>query len=320
MHTQGVLFPTTLDLTLAEAVKERILATTHAANTLRAYRYSWRMFQRWCADAGKSALPATPQTCLDHAAWCIAQGYRLATVALRMKAANYAHRQSGCASPIDDSVWLFLRNARRALCERPKGKLALAPELLRRVSQWLLNRTTVSARRDRAIILLGFASGWRRSELVSLDLQDVRWTPQGIELWLAKSKTDQMACGRLVGISYGSIGLTCPIRALDQWLELRGRRAGPLFTTLTPGHRITSKRCDGDLVRHVVKRALRAIGEDPKVFGAHSLRAGMVTAAMEAGASETAVMMRTGHKTYSMIRHYSRPATVFRSDPLKGVL
>lgn len=320
LSEQRSLFDLGLDMEPAREVKMRIMNAVLAVNTVVSYAYGWKAFQRWCREAGRIALPASAPTCLDYASWCIAAGLRLETVHHRLKAINHYHRQANLELPFDAEGRKFLRNAKRALCERPQGMTPLSPAQLRQVSQVLFNRQTNVDTRDRAVILLGFACGWRRSELVGLDLRDLRWTSEGIEIWLAKSKTDQEAQGRPVGVQYGEHQLTCPLTALKDWLAIRGNWAGPLFSNVTPGQRITRKRMQGDTIRRALKRAIALIGEDPGPFGAHSLRSGMITAAIEAGASETSVMQRTGHKSYDMLRRYVRPATVFRSNPLRGVL
>jgi integrase len=316
---QVPLFPSGLDLAAAGVVKERILAASLAANTLRNYRSAWRSFERWCKALGVESMPATAALLIDHAAWCIAEGMRFETVLLRIKAANFMHRESGLAVPYDDSVRHFLSNAARDLCERPQGKDALTPAQLRAISAAFRARGKLIDIRDCALVLVCFACGWRCSELVSLDLRNVRWLDHGMTLWLGKSKTDQTGRGRLVGVFRGKRDITCPIRTLDEWLKVRGRWPGPLFTQLTGGY-LREGRLDSDGVRRAVKRGLELIGEDSRAYGAHSLRSGMITAAMEAGASETSVMMRTGHRSYHTLRRYVRPATMFRADPLAGVL
>src|SRR5579884_2319221 len=283
-----------LDLGLAQQMKLRIMNAEYAANTLRAYRFSWKAFQTWCAQTGCSSLPATPQTCIDHVSWCIAEGLRFETVSLRMRAVNHYHKRQKLPLPYDDSVREFMRNAKRVLCEKPQGKDAITPAQLRRMSKALSSVLNPVDIRDRAIILLGFASGWRESELVSLDLRDVRWIEPGLILRLGKSKTDQAGVGRIVGIHRGRRELTCPVIALKQWIATRGCWHGPLFVRLTGQHEITKNRLHPGGVRRAVKRALELIGQDSTTFGAHSLRIGMVTASAEAGATETAIMQRAG--------------------------
>ena len=304
----------------ARAVKERIMGAHLANSTLVNYASCWKSFTQWCRAAGRDSLPATTKTCIDHVAWCIANGFRLETAILRMKAVRHYHALAGMASPYDDSVREFFRCARRDLCERPQGKAALTLRQLTAISEAFSGSQAVADVRDRALVLLCFAAGWRCSELVSLDRNDVRWEPQGVVLYLAKSKTDQEGRGRSVGVPRGEKDLTCPLRALQEWIDVRGEWPGPLFTRLNNLAQPSKYRLDPDGVRRAVKRGLKAIGEDATDFGAHSLRAGMITAAVENGATETAIMQRTGHSSYEMIRRYTRPASVFRVDPLKGVL
>lgn len=317
---QGSLFPCGLDMRSAQEVKLRIMNAKFARNTLKTYRSSWKSFERWCREAGRIAMPASPEDCIDHAAWCFAAGLRWQTAYLRLKAINHYHKKQALALPCNSEVREFMRNAKRELCERDQGKAALTPMQLRKLSKVLQRRTTAVNIRNRALILLCFACGWRRSEIISLDLRDVRWVGDGIELWLGKSKTDQEGRGRLVRVQYGRRKITCPLTALKQWLELRGAFEGPLFTCLTPGQKVTGRRLSGETVCRAVKRGIELIGQDAKTFGAHSLRSGMITASLESGATETSVMQRTGHRCRQTLQRYVRPATVFRANPLRRVL
>lgn len=320
MTEQVLLFPSELKMDLAEEVRERIMKAKYALNTVRNYESAWRAWLRWCDAVGRASLPTDARTCIDHASWCFAEGARLSTVDMRMRAVRHYHRAADLPSPIDESVREFLRNAARDLCEKSQGKEALTVAHLRKISQALLKLGTPRDIRDRAVILLGFASGWRRSELVSLDLRDVRWMKGGLTLRLGKSKTDQTGRGRLIAVQFGERDLTCPILALQQWLALRGSWAGPLFVQVGSKQEPSERRLRPDAVRRGVKRALELIGVPADLFGAHSLRAGMITAAAEAGATETSIMQRSGHRCPSTLQRYIRPAQVFRANPLAGVL
>jgi integrase len=312
-------FPSSINLAAAGVMKNRILAASHAANTLLNYGSAWKSWGLWCAAVGAATMPATPALLIDYAAWCIAEGFRFETVLCRLKAVNFEHRKHSLPVPYDESVRDFLANARRHLCERPQGKAALTPGQLRKMSAAFRASGRLMDIRDCALVLLGFACGWRRAEIVSVDLSDVRWVDHGITLWLGKSKTDQSGRGRLVGIFRGEHEITCPIHGLEEWLSRRGRWPGPLFTQATGFGNLTEHRLDGAGVWRAVKRGMKLIGEDPGPYGAHSLRAGMVTASLEAGAHDTSVSSRTG-QSYQTVRRYFRPATVFLADPLAGVL
>lgn len=318
---QVPLFDCGLDLRAAHAVKERIMRVQHAENTVINYRSNWRSFERWCHAAGHKSLPATPDTCIDHASWCIAEGLRLETVHIRLKAVNHYHREAALPLPADASCRSFLRKARRDLQEEPQGMAALTPSQLGRISKAFVGQDTPLDKRDRAMVLLCFALGWRCSEIVSLDLNDAERQEEGLLVHLGKSKTDQDGQGRSVGVHYGQAELTCPVRALEDWLSVRGSWQGPLFIQFRKNnHTVTPLRVDSDGVRRAVKRGLRLIGDEAERFGAHSLRAGMITASIKAGATETAIMQRTGHRSYATLRRYVRPAQAFMSNPLAGVL
>jgi integrase len=154
---------------------------------------------------------------------------RLETLHVRMNTIAHYHREGNHPTPVDDSVRAYLSYARRERKEEPRGRAALTYDHLRRIALDFLSSESPIAIRDRAMILLGFASGWRRSELVSLRLSDISFVPKGVELWLRFSKTDQAGEGRIVGIEAGRKSLTCPVRALRSWLNVRGSWEGPLF-------------------------------------------------------------------------------------------
>ncbi len=222
MHpaTRSLLTTGAVDHEQIKRSELRIRKAHRAANTLIAYQSAWRSFARWCEAAERQVFPAESQTVQDFSTWCFDQGYRLETVFLRMSAIRYIHREEGHQSPIDKRLREHLANARRHLKEKPGGKAALSYDLLRRIARRFSDNPI--GVRNRAMILLGFASGWRRSEIVSLHSSDIRFVPRGMELWLASSKTDQTGTGRLVGIEPGRHELTCPLRALRQWIECRG--------------------------------------------------------------------------------------------------
>jgi integrase len=169
--------------------------------------------------------------------------------------------------------------------------------------------------RDRALLLVGFAGGMRRSEVVALDVDDVEFRRKGMLIRIRRSKTDQEGKGREIGIFAGSRAQSCPVRAMKAWLYMRGKHDGPLFTGRKEGSRLVVA-----VVSLVVKRCVKLLGLDPRGYGAHSLRAGFVTAAAEAGMPETLIMQRTGHKSVQTVAKYVRPATAFSVDALARAL
>ena len=168
--------------------------------------------------------------------------------------------------------------------------------------------------RDRALILLGFAGAFRRSELVGLDIEDCAFSKDGLTATLRRSKTDQEGIGRKVGIPYGSNPDTCAVRVLNGWLELANLTAGPLFRPINRHGQVQPGRLSGIDVARVVKKLAERAGLDAAKYAGHSLRAGHATSAAIAGASERSIMNQTGHRSVQMVRRYIREGSLFREN------
>ena len=299
--------------------EDQIHEAKKSLNTRESYALSWRAWCYWCEAIGVSPLPADPSDVKHFATWCLQQGYRIKTVTLRLTGIAHYHREAGLPSPLK-AAWLHIKNAKRLYKEDPGGRHAVTYEMLHRMMPRIPE--SVLGVRNRAMILVAFAAGWRKTEVTGLFYSDLSFVPSGIELWLRSSKTDQTGEGRLVGIQPGEHASTCPVLALQAWIALRGNWEGPLFPRMTRQGEVSRKPLGrrGQALYIAVKKYIAAIGEDPTMFGAHSLRVGMITESAKNGASEAAIMQRTGHKHSAMLRHYIRPATVFDFNPLRGVL
>jgi integrase len=167
--------------------------------------------------------------------------------------------------------------------------------------------------RDRALILLGFAGAFRRSELVALDLEDCTFTKDGLTLMLRRSKVDQAGEGRKLGIPYGSNPETCPVRNLQTWIEAAAITSGALLRSITRHGKLQRARLAGVDVARVVKKLALKAGLDPAKYAGHSLRAGHATSAAIAG-SERSIMNQTGHRSVQMVRRYIRDGNLFREN------
>jgi integrase len=285
--------------------------------TRRVYESAFALFKAWCTQHQACPLPAQPRT----VAFYLTDGaahYRATTLDLHLAAIAYAHRAAGLLIPTTHQAVREVRTGvRRTHGAAAVGKAALMTEDLRRVVG-LLDQSP-GGQRDRALLLLGFAGAFRRSELVGLDIDDLEFTPRGIRVQLRRSKTDQEADGRPVGIPYGAITETCPVRAVEQWLAhvrsvLPGYDHGPLFLRLDAGGRLRLARLSDRGVARVVQRWAKRAGLDPARFAGHSLRAGLATSAAAAGVSERAIMNQTGHRSLTMVRRYIRDGELFRDD------
>jgi site-specific recombinase XerD len=311
--------PIIIDENAIKSTEQRIQLARKSRNTSIAYRSGWRQFCAWCVAAGCSSLPASADTVKDFISWSIHYGYRLQTISVRLCAIAHFHAEAGFPRPLDGIREYFI-NARRAVLEDRRGKASVTYPMLLRIARTFPD--TSCGIRNRSMVLLAFATGWRRSEIVGLRFRDVRLVDEGVELFLRVSKTDQTGKGRTVGIQPGRNPETCPIRALERWLSLRGDFEGPLYVRMASSQRLTEFGLEprGEALKDALKRAIEKIGVNAKAYGAHSLRAGMITEATKHGATEASIMQRTGHRCSKTLQRYIRPAQVFDFNPLRDVL
>jgi integrase len=173
--------------------------------------------------------------------------------------------------------------------------------------------------RDRALLLIGFAGGFRRTELIGLNCDDVVQVRQGLVVTLRRSKTDQNGAGRKMGIPHGR-GRWCPVVALEQWLTASGISEGALFRPVDRHHRIAAKRLSGEAVCLVVRERVQAAGIDPGNYSGHSLRAGLATSAAQAGVSSWKIRQQTGHASDAMLARYIRDGELFINNAASTLL
>ena len=288
-----------------------------APNTLRAYRSDWTDFVVWCNGHSVASLPAAPEVVVIYLT-DLASHSKTSTIQRRISAISQAHQAAGYESPTKSgqvkAVWSGIRRAKGTAQE---GKApATTVEIRAMVGTLPGNLLGI---RDRAMLLLGFAGAFRRSELVSLDVADVAFTNDGAVVTLRRSKTDQEGQGSKKGIPYGSNPDTCPVRALRAWLGASGISTGPLFRSVNRHGQMQAGRLTDQVVAMVVKRSAEAAGLDASKYAGHSLRAGLATAAAMAGASERAIMNQTGHRSTTMVRRYIRDGSLFRENAAASV-
>jgi integrase len=207
---------------------------------------------------------------------------------------------------------------RRTLGSAPDQKNAAITAEVRAMVETLEPGTPLGIR-DRALLLVGFAGAFRRSELVSLDVADLVFNSDGLVVQVRRSKTDQEGIGRKVGLPFGSNPLTCPVRSLRTWLDTAGIVSGPIFRSIDRHANIANTRLTDQSVALVVKRCARAAGLDSERYAGHSLRSGLATAAAMADVSERAIMAQTGHKSLPMVRRYIRDGSLFRRNAAAAV-
>jgi integrase len=244
---------------------------------------------------------------------------RVATISLDLSAIVHHHKAHGFADPTAHPsvgrTWLGIRKKLgTAQAQKAPATTEVVRTMLGGLPEGLLGV------RDRALLTLGFAGGFRRSELVGLDLAHLRFVRgAGLEATVVRSKTDQTGAGFVKEIAYGSDPDTCPVRAVKEWLKLAAIQEGAVFRSVNRHGQVSSARLSAQTVRLIVKRALDAAGVSSDAYSAHSLRAGLVTSAKERGIDDAAIMKVTGHRSLQTMHNYDRRAKRWK-DPASGKL
>ena len=325
--------------------------------TLRAYRSDWTDFALWCADRQLVAMPATPETVALYIASRAEAGpdgddgrptapLKVATLERRMAAISQAHKLAGVESPALrsreplHSVWAGVVRTLGAAREKVAPALAadvvamaaVCDEAVRLGESFpddLAPGAALRARRDKAMLLLGFAAALRRSELAAVRTEHLSFTPDGLRLLIPRSKSDQEGAGQVVGVAYGSRAETCPVRAVRSYVAAAGREladqgrpsplSGPVFRSVDRWGRLGRKAVTGKTVANVVKQYAQAAGLDPTLYAGHSLRAGFATTAARAGKPDRAIQKQTRHKSAAMLAEYVREGRLFDDNASDGI-
>lgn len=297
-----------------------------APSTWRAYDRDWRAFIAYCKTHGARSLPADDNTVANFLAHGAGSGRKVSTLLRQLAAIAEAHRIAGHPSPRATApVRHVLGGIRRTHGVAPRQVEPITVDELRRLVAAQPER--LRGLRNRALLLVGFAGGFRRSELVELDVADLAFVDEGCRVNVRRSKTDQEGAGRLVGLPYGSDVLTCPVRTLRRWLEAAAIAEGPVFRPVDRHDKLRAPcprrdgepRLSGRAVAEVVKGAAAACGLPPERYSGHSLRAGLCTAAALAGKAERIIMAQTGHRAAVTLRRYIRRGELFRDNAASGI-
>lgn len=297
-------------LTVDDAIRiAEAITASHAESTRAIYTHAWNQWQRWCSTRVTTPMPATPAMICAYLTERATEGVSVGTLDLACSAIAYHHRLHSLDDPIlNEGVRQVRRGLRRLVGTAPRRQARpLGVAEIRQILE-AIDRSTAMGTRDAAIILLGFASAMRRSELNALTLADVEHKPGGLLLTVRRSKTDQDAEGQIVAVAHGNHALTDPVAALDTWLTLRGTTPGRLFTSMR-SRTVTLEPISGDAIAIMLRKRARAAGLAAERITAHSLRAGHATTAAGAGVSLDRIAAQTRHKRLStLLERYIRPA------------
>ena len=293
--------------------RQELSGSALAFNTLSSYRHDWKLFNAWCAKVTRCALPASADTVSLFLTAQVTRGLKIVTATRRLSAITYYHQLAGIELAGRFHAVQLLRSAQRQRAERPSRSRPLQIDELRQICELLIKDGSAIAIRDRAVLLVGFASALRRSSIAALTLDDLEFTSEGVILTIVREKQDQEAKGRYVAIPHGKHENTCAVRALREWLRVRPQcQTREVFLRLTRGNEHSALY--PELIAHIVKRGAVLIGLDPRGYSGHSLRSGLITAAGEQGLSDLLIAEQSGHRNMNVLRTYMRRPKAFRSN------
>lgn len=296
---------------LTEADADRIaeaIAAARTESTRKIYAYLWGQWARWCAGRGLTPLPGDPAALCAFLTERAANGIAVVSLNLTCTAIRHVHRMHELPDPVaSETVRQVRLGLRRTYGTEPRRQAhPLSTAEIRQIVTHL-DRTTPLGIRDAAIILLGYAAAMRRSEIIGLDLLDMREEPDGVLVTIRKSKTDQEGHGQIVAVARGKNPATDPVVALAAWRKLRGHQPGPLFTRFYRSQ-ISLQALAGDSVARMLRARATEAGLDGTRITAHSLRAGHANTAALGGVPLARIAAQTQHKDLSvLVNRYIRP-------------
>jgi site-specific recombinase XerD len=305
------LVGSSIDPVIADLISRarEFAAASLAPNSRRAYEADLRHYRLWCQIRSVEAVPAAPQTIALYLA-SLSEKSKASTIQRRLSAISRAHRDAMVDTPTSHpAVRKVMAGIRRVKGTAANAKAALMSGSLRRICAAM--PSTILGIRDRALLLLGFVGALRRSELVSLNREDLNFEERGIVVRLNRSKTDQDGISRGIGIPRGRYPETCAVRSVETWLGAANIRSGALFRPINRHGVVLQRRLTDKAVARIVKRSAQLVGIDSNTVAGHSLRSGMATSAAAAGASERSIMTQTGHRSEAMVRRYIRHGSIW---------
>jgi integrase len=305
---------------IGQVLPKQPLRTFDVSDYLRA-SLSDSSRRSYCADLNQflswgGTIPASPEMIAIYLA-AHAEQHAIATLARRLASIGKAHTAQSLPSPTDSQlVRATLRGIRRL---QGSAQRQVAPAVKEDVLYMIDGLLGTKGVRDKALLLIGFAGAFRRSELVAIAAADIEQAKQGLIVHLIRSKTDKEGKGRKVAIPYAR-GAVCPVLALQHWLEVAGITQGPIFRAVNRHGTISDAALTPQAVALIVKERAQAVGLDASKYSGHSLRAGLVTSASQAGVSSWKIRAQTGHKSDAMLARYIRDANIFVDNAAGAVL
>ena len=344
-HALTLRTPATLPGLLEDEVSRAraYMEASRSTATHRAYAADWRVFTAWCGSRGLDALPASPATVAvfltamkdgdtggDMGGGPPRLPKKVSTLSRYLAAINDRHRECGYLLPGEQDGGHHLRRTfagiRNTHGVRPARKAAADGDILARMLAGI-EGDDVRAARDRALLAIGMAAALRRSELVALTMTDIVVVPEGLRLFITRSKTDQAGRGVWIAIPEGRT--IRPKALLLDWLRIARVADGPVFRKLAEirsgrtwiEDRVQPRAMSAQGVALVIKARAKAVGLDPTLFAGHSLRSGFLTeAARQPGANIFKMREVSRHKSIEILADYVRNHDLFRDHAGDGFL
>ena len=284
------------------------LKSSKASNTLRAYKADFRDFALFCQQNGFNSMPSEPKIItlyLTH----LSKSSKFSTLKRRLASISVLHKLNGhyldTKHPIITENLLGIKRVKGTYQKSKKPILINDLKLIiNAINQENNSKNKV---KNKALVLIGFAGGFRRSELVSVLYEDVEFVSEGVKIFVKRSKTDQSGEGMTKGIPYFSNPNYCPVVSLKKWMEANDAKTGKIFDMSDKNVALT------------IKKYAAIAGLDKNKYSGHSLRSGFATSTAELGAEERSIMTMTGHKTTQMVRRYIKEANLFKNNALNKI-
>jgi len=298
------------------------LQNSKAKNTIRAYKSDFNDFSLFCAQNGFKSLPSEPKIISLYLTHLSTKDAKMSTLKRRLVSIGVIHKLKGhYLDTKHPSIIENIMGIKRRKGSNQKGKKPLLINDLKLLINAIdkYNHEEIMRLRDRSIILIGFSGGFRRNEIVSLDIDDLDFVSEGLKINLKRSKTDQFGEGSVKGLPYFDNLKYCPVLSLKKWIEISKIDSGPLFRRFSKGSKLTDNRLTDQTIALLIKKYLKLAGIESKNYSGHSLRSGFATSAAESGAEERSIMAMTGHKSTEMVRRYIKEANLFKNNALNKI-
>lgn len=309
-----------LQLDQALRAAQRYSKKSRADSTWRAYQSDWRQFEAWCQRLSLASLPADPETVAMFVASQADDGRNPSTLDRRLAAIRLVHLGAGHPSPHNAlKVVEVMRGIRRNWAQPPVKKTAALDDDVKKMAD-AVDLESRKGLRDRALLLMGFAGAFRRSELVALNTWNLETRDEGIKVTIEQSKTDQEAQGQVIAILKQPDSAYCPIQALKDWVTVAEIERGALFRRMFRYDKVGKQRLTAQSVALVIKELAFRVGLDPASYAGHSLRSGFLTSAAKNRASVFKMADHSRHKSLDVLREYVRAEELFEDNAGDGLL